>query len=103
MTGEAPSHCGASGLGCTKPHVPERMMAKTTMPSPAAERSVPTGSSRTPGTAGESAIRRARARMHSTITTSPANTQRQLAYVVSSPPTRGPTATAIAPADATNP
>jgi hypothetical protein len=54
-------------------------MAKTTIPSPDAEWSVSTGSSRTPGTAGESAIRRARIRMHSTITISPANTQRQLA------------------------
>ena len=79
MTGESPSHCGASGFGCTKPHVPERMMPKTIMPRPAAERSVPTGSSRTPGTGGESAMRRARTRMPSTITTSPAKTQRQLA------------------------
>ena len=38
-----------------------------------------------------------------TMTTSPAKTQRQLAYVVNRPPTSGPTATAIAPAEATSP
>ena len=103
MTGEVPNHCGASGLGSTKPHVPERMMPKTIRPRPAAERSVPIGSSRVPGTAGESAMRRLRARMPSTITTSPTKTQRQLAYVVRSPPSSGPTATAIAPAEATRP
>ncbi len=41
--------------------------------------------------------------MPSTMTTSPAKTQRQLAYVVNNPPTNGPTATAIAPAEATSP
>ena len=103
ITGDVPNHWGASGFGCTNPHVPARMMPKTIRPRPAAERSVPIGSSRVPGTAGESAMRRLRARMPSTMTTSPTKTQRQLAYVVSKPPSSGPTATAIAPADATRP
>ena len=38
-----------------------------------------------------------------TIRTSPAKTQRHEAYVVNSPPMSGPAATAMAPADATNP
>ena len=38
-----------------------------------------------------------------TSTTSPANTQRHEAYVVSRPPMSGPAATAIAPAAATSP
>ena len=37
------------------------------------------------------------------MSTSPANTQRQDAYVVSRPPINGPTATAMAPAAATMP
>ena len=59
-TGDIPSHCGASGLGWTKPQVPDRMTPYTITPRPAAESSVPTGSRRTPGTAGESAIRHVR-------------------------------------------
>ena len=37
------------------------------------------------------------------MSTSPANTSRQLRYVVNSPPMRGPTATATAPAAITRP
>ncbi len=58
ITGEAPSHCGAPGLGCTKPHVPERTTPKTIVASPAADKKVPTRSSLTPGTGGLSLIRR---------------------------------------------
>jgi hypothetical protein len=42
-------------------------------------------------------------RITSTSSTSPANTSRQLRYVVKTPPISGPTATAIAPADMTRP
>jgi hypothetical protein len=48
-------------------------------------------------------IRRVEARIPSTISTSPANTHRQLRYVVNSPPMSGPTATATAPAAITRP
>jgi hypothetical protein len=41
--------------------------------------------------------------MASTITTSPAKTQRQEKYVVAMPPIRGPTAIATAPAAMTRP
>lgn len=41
--------------------------------------------------------------MASTITTSPAKTQRQEKYVVQKPPISGPSATAMAAAAATNP
>ena len=77
ITGESPSHSGASGLGCTKPHVPERRMPSTIRARPSAESAVPTRSSRTPSSAGVSFIRRVRRRITSTISTSPANTQRQ--------------------------
>ena len=46
ITGDRPNQVGASGLGCTKPHVPERRIPKTTSPSPSAESSVPTRSRR---------------------------------------------------------
>jgi hypothetical protein len=48
-------------------------------------------------------MRRARARMPTTTSTSPTNTQRHEKYVVAIPPMRGPTATAIAPAPMTRP
>ena len=54
-------------------------MPKTIVPRPAADNSVPTGSSLVPGMGGESAMRLLRTRMPSTITTSPAKTHRQLA------------------------
>ena len=76
ITGESPSHSGASGFGCTKPQVPERRIASTIRPRPAAERPVPTRSSLTPSSGGVSFIRRVRSRITSTISTSLANTQR---------------------------
>ncbi len=103
MTGEAPSHCGASGFGCTKPQVPARTIPNTTIPSPAADRTVPIGSSLTPGSGGLSTMRRDIATITNTNRTSPANTQRQLAYVVKRPPISGPAATAMAAADITSP
>ena len=78
-------------------------MPYTMRPRPAADSAVPTRSRCASGSAGVSAIRRARARMTNTPTTSPANTQRQDAYVVNSPPMSGPAATAMAAADATRP
>src|SRR6185312_16110204 len=47
--------------------------------------------------------RRVNSRIASTITTSPANTQRHEKYVVQKPPINGPSATATAPAAATSP
>ena len=47
IDGERPNHSGPSGFGLTKPQVPERRIPKTMRPSPAAERPVPTRSSRT--------------------------------------------------------
>ena len=90
-------------MGWMKPHVPERRMPYTIRPRPSADSTVPTTSSRTPASAGVSAMRRVSIKMISTTTTSPANTHRQEAYVVSRPPISGPAATAIAPADATRP
>jgi hypothetical protein len=74
ITGDRPSQLGAFGFGCTRPQVPERRIANTTRPSPAAERPVPTRSSFTPGSAGVSAMRRMSARMTATTSTSPTNT-----------------------------
>src|SRR6516165_9505549 len=102
-TGESPSHSGALGFGFTNPHEPERNTPYTTRPNPSADNAVPTRSSFTLCSAGASTIRLASNRMTTTIRTSPAKTHRQDAYVVKRPPTSGPTATAIAPADATNP
>ena len=76
ITGESPSNSGASGFGCTNPHEPDFRMPSTIRPSPSADSAVPTRSSRTPFSAGESFIRLVRARITSTIRTSPANTHR---------------------------
>src|SRR5262245_26595653 len=103
ITGESPSHSGAFGFGFTNPHEPERSTPYTTRPRPSADSAVPTRSSFTSFSAGASTILLARTRMTTTISTSPANTHRHDAYVVNRPPMSGPTATAIAPADATNP
>src|SRR5262245_47418529 len=103
ITGDMPSHSGALGFGRTKPHDPERSNPYTTRPSPSADSAVPTRSSLTFGSAGASVMRRTSNKITMTIKTSPANTHRHDAYVVKSPPMSGPTATAIAPADATNP
>ena len=77
ITGDSPSHSGASGFGFTKPHVPDLRTPSTIAPSPSADRAVPTRSSRAPSSAGVSFMRRARPRITSTMTTSPANTHRQ--------------------------
>ena len=71
--------------------------------NPSADSAVPTRSSFGRVAGGASAIRRPTARIASTISTSPTNTQRHEAYVVNSPPISGPAATAIAPAEATSP
>jgi len=76
-TGDNPSHAGAPALGWTNPHVPERKTPYTSSPRPSADSTVPTGSSRAPGSGGVSAMRRASAKMMSTIRTSPTNTHRQ--------------------------
>ena len=75
--GESPAHDGPSGFGWIQPHSLERSTPKTSIPSPAAERMVPTMSSLGRVSDGASAIRRVRSRMTSTTRTSPAKTQRQ--------------------------
>ncbi len=73
IDGERPIHRGPSGFGLTNPQVPERRMAKTIRPRPAADSPVPTRSRRT--FCGASAvIRRARKRIATTTRTSPAKT-----------------------------
>ena len=57
----------------------------------------------TPGSGGVSLIFRVSSRITATMTTSPANTSRQVHSVVTAPPISGPAATAIAPAEATSP
>ena len=56
-----------------------------------------------PSSGSVSCIRRASATTTATMTSSPANTHRHDAYVVISPPIRGPNATAIAADAATRP
>ena len=73
-TGDRPSQAGAPGLGCTMPHDPERRTPKTSRARPTADSRVPTRSRRTPSSRGESAARRAKARMTRPTSTSPAKT-----------------------------
>ncbi len=101
--GERPAHEGPSGFGWIQPHSLERRTPKTRSASPSAERTAPTRSSCGRFSVGASAIRRVSSRIASTISTSPAKTQRQEKYVVKKPPISGPSATAIAPAAATSP
>ena len=103
IVGDSPAHDGPPALGWIQPHSPERSTPKTSSPRPRAESTAPTTSSCGRSSAGASAIRRVRSRITSTITTSPAKTQRHEKYVVQKPPISGPTATAIAPAAATSP
>src|SRR5215470_6958823 len=102
-TGERPNQEGALGFGLTNPQAPACRIPNTTRPSPRADRTVPIRSRRADGSAGVSAIFLASTRIPTTIKTSPANTYRHDAYVVITPPIRGPTATAMAPAAATRP
>ena len=75
---EMPNSSGASGLGATQPHTLERSTPNTARPRPAADSATPTRSIRGCCPGGSSAIRRVSARIPSTISTSPANTSRQL-------------------------
>ena len=75
---EMPNSSGASGFGATHPHTLERRTPKTARPNPAAESTTPTKSMRGRFPGGSSSIRRVIARIPSTISTSPANTSRQL-------------------------
>ena len=101
--GERPAQSGPPGFGWIQPHSLERRTPKTSSARPSADRTAPTRSSFGRSSTGASAIRRVRRRIASTITTSPAKTQRHEKYVVKKPPISGPTATAIAPAAATRP
>ena len=77
ITGERPSSSGAPGLGMMKPQEPELSTPNTTRARPSAESAVPTMSSRASLSPGVSSIRRAKARMIRTTSTSPTNTHRQ--------------------------
>lgn len=90
-------------MGRNQPHSLVRRMPNTNSPMPAADRIAPSTSIRGRCSGGASAIRRASSRMTRTITTSPANTQRQEKKVVAKPPMSGPTAIATAAAAATSP
>ena len=102
-TGETPSRIGAPGLGRTQPQVPERSTPNTVMERPTTESTAPTRSKDTRSSGGMSFTRRSDNRMTPTMTTSPANTHRHEVKVVTAPPTRGPAATAMAPAAAISP
>src|SRR5262245_39023270 len=101
--GDMPPQDGPPGFGWNQPQTLERRIPKTSSASPSAESAAPIRSSFGRVSTGASAILRARTRMPSTRTTSPANTQRHEKYVVQKPPISGPTATATAPAAATMP
>ncbi len=77
-TADIPNSSGASGLGVTHPQTLERSTPKTARPRPAADSPTPTRSIRGRRPGGSSSIRRASARISTTISTSPANTSRQL-------------------------
>jgi hypothetical protein len=84
-------------LGWMKPQLLLWRMARTISARPAADRTAPTTSSVGGfSTAGLGFIRRRSTRMTRTITTSPANTSRQVHAVVTNPPMTGPTAMAAA-------
>jgi hypothetical protein len=73
---DSPQSPGAPAFGTTQPQVLERSTPKTASESPEADNNTPTMSSfgRSPG--GSSAIRRLRSKIATTISTSPANTNR---------------------------
>ncbi len=76
ITGERPIHCGASGLACTTPQVPDFKMPNTISARPVDDSAVPYRSSFTPSSGGVSFTRRPNSRITATISTSPANTHR---------------------------
>ena len=86
-----------------KPHVPAFRIPNTTAAEAERREGRADEVEADPPSGGTSAMRRVRTRIITTISTSPANTYRQDAYVVKSPPMSGPAATAIAPAAATSP
>src|SRR5664280_703493 len=102
-TGETPRREGPFGLGRTHPQTPERRTPYTVIESPTMESRAPSVSKEGLASDGVSLTPRTESRMISTITTSPANTQRHEAKVVTAPPTSGPAATAMAPAAAISP
>src|SRR5262245_36281559 len=103
MDGESPPQSGPPSFGRNQPQVPVLSTPKTKSASPAAESTAPITSRWGRFSTGASSNFFVISKMKPTITTSPANTQRQEKYVVQKPPISGPTATAIAPAAATRP
>ena len=91
ITGERPSHWGASGFGCTKPPRPGADDAEDDHAEARGREKRAHGvEPRRRGRAGSRPCACVRTRMPSTITTSPAKTQRQLAYVVQQPADQRP-------------
>ncbi len=83
--------------------MPERRTPKTVRESPTTDRTAPNRSNATRASGAVSWIRRSPTRMTATMTTSPTNTHRHEANVVTAPPISGPAATAMAPAAAISP
>ena len=102
-TGDVPNRTGAPGFGRTHPQTPERRTPNTVKESPTTESTAPNRSKDTRSSGGVSCTRRSDTRMTTTMTTSPTKTHRHDAKVVTAPPTRGPAATAMAPAAAMSP
>ena len=101
---ESPHSDGAESFASTHPHSDDRSTPYTARPRPAAERITPGTSMRwAPPSVSASRIRRVSRTITATMTTSPANTRRQVHSVVTAPPIKGPAATAMAPAEATRP
>ena len=102
-TKDMPRTDGAPSAGRIQPQSDERSTAMITKPIAAAHRIEPNQSSTGWSSLGASAILRAKNKITTPTSTSPAKTHRHDAYVVASPPINGPTATAIAPAAPTRP
>ena len=101
---ESPQSDGADSFASTHPHSADRSTPYTARPRPAADRITPGTSMRWRApSASTSLIRRLSRTIAATMTTSPANTRRQVQSVVTAPPINGPAATAMAPAEATRP
>jgi hypothetical protein len=102
ITMDTPASEGAPGLARTRPHTPTRRTPNTVRKRPAIDSPAPTKSNEI-GSALMSCSRRRKMRITNTITTSPTNTHRHDANVVTAPPISGPAATPMAPAAAIRP
>ncbi len=91
--GAKPNTVNGGFRGWTQPQVPLWSTPRTPRPRPVADSVAPTPSNRGRGPVrGTSLIARLAISIATTTTTSPANTSRQVRYVVTQPPSSGPTA-----------